>query len=433
MATKLSARKAKATIPDVDAIKAGIDIDYDKYADMREPDGRIKLTRSKSSLAIRDNLYNETIRSEEAKLASLRNRLDAVKANKPVSDEDEYIADKPFSSLSKKAKKKLSKKELKALKKEEKKKNKKESFEDTLLGAVPGDLSDFIVGYRGGKKGKHGKKDDEEELLAGLTKKHKRTYAPKSDEPKKEKEAPSEVAETFKEVEKITKDNIKEIDATIKIVDAQIKDLTSSSNRVRGRDTAISNYIQAKCTLINARQSAAKDILGTRSKIYDIEMKKSKAGSDENSSHIELLAKVFPSIVGNKDLAKSINADIHSSGKNKDSKDKKNKGNKGRDKDLDSRLMRREKQLIDDGELEYNVYDSNIELEGTFDVAIIKGWNSGDWKFIATDKRGAFMPDVPKKLLPKKSHVSLSFDDEKDTARDNNTGHIYRVYQSPEI
>ena len=312
---------------------------------------------------------------------------------------------------------------------------------DALLGAVPTDLAEYISdgGEEGlkKKKKKEKKKEKERKKLKGLTIKEKKKPQEKDTKKEKEDKTKSEVAARFKEVEKITRENIKEIDATMEFVDARIKDIMKSSERVRGKDTALANYFAAKTSLISTRQKAATDILSNRAKVYDIEMKKEKSAAGSAASDADIIAKIFPGIAMNGSIDSSMKSYIAENGKNKDGKKKKNKGfKKGggfKYDDDDEALSKREKELLKSGDIEYSDYDKHIEWEGQFDVAIKKAWTDGDWKFIAVDDDGNILKDVPKSMLPSKKTVQMKFDDEKDVAIDINKNRAYKIYAVPRI
>ena len=84
------------------------------------------------------------------------------------------------------------------------------------------------------------------------------------------------------------------------------------------------------------------------------------------------------------------------------------------------------------GEIEYNAYDTNIALEGTYNIAVKKSWSTDEWEFVATDKQGNFI-NIPKKLFPKRSATHMKFDDQNETVRDENSGDIYKVYSLPTL
>lgn len=401
-------KKKPDIIPEVDVIKARVNRSdpCDKY---RDDDGFIRVTRSKYGEGTKKEAISKKLSEQEEKIQKLKEKLGNIE-----------LDDKP----------------KKKDKKGKKKKKKKDIFEEALMNSVPKDFADFIKdgkkdkGKKGKKKDKKGKKkhklnDDGEDLL-GLRVKEKKD---KKSSQKSQNKQKSEVEQRFKEVEKLSKENMQEIEKTMKFVDDRIEDIMKSSDRMRGKDTALSNYFQAKSTLINSKQSAVKDILNTRTKVYDIEIKKERQTSSENASHTDLIARVFPSIVKDGNLSNAIAKDINLSGKNKDSKKKKKKN---KSKGMDDLLMKREKQLIDKGELKYNVYDENIHLEGKYTVAIKKSWTDGDYKFVAVDKNNKII-DIPKKLLPKKSNCNMKFDDEKDVGLEQNTGKIYRVIPVPTL
>lgn len=417
------ARKKTATIPEVDIIKSGVSR-KDPYESMRDENGYIQLTRTKVSKNARKEVVVEKIKKQEELLKKARKEAEDI-----VDDDD-------IKKISKKIKDKKKKKDKKE-KKNKKKKGKKESYADSLIDSVPSDLAEFIKG--GGNKGLKKKKKKEkkkkkqrEELGIKVKEKKKRktnSKDKKSNSKKEKDKEKSEVAERFKEVEKITRENIKEIDMTMEIVDKRIKELTSSSERVRGKDTALANYFAAKTSLISTKQKAATDILSSRAKVYDIEMKKEARAANAASSDADILAKIFPGISMNGNMDTNIKDHISKSGKNKDGKKKKKK-EKDYDADL---LMKKTKELKKSGAIEFSEWDENIEWEGRYNVAVKKSWTDGKWKFIAVDDDGNVMRDVPDSMLPSKKRVQMQFDDEKDVAIDKNTNTIYQVLQVPAI
>lgn len=410
------ARKKNIAIPEVDIIKSGINR-KNPVDSLRNDDGYIKMTRTKTSENARKEIIVEKIKKQQDLLKKAQEEADLIMDNDDI--------------------KKISKKIKKNKKKEKKKKNKKgkknESYIDSLIDSVPSDLAEFIKG--GGNKGLKKKKKKEkkkkkqrEELGIKVKEKKIRKTNSSSDKNKKDKDK-SEVAERFKEVEKITRENIKEIDLTMQIVDKRIKELTSSSDRVRGKDTALANYFAAKTSLISTKQKAATDILSSRAKVYDIEMKKERSAASTASTDADILAKIFPGISMSGNMDSAIKEHISKTGKNKDGKKKKKK-----EKDYDAELlMERTKKLKKSGDIEFSDWDENIEWEGKYNVAIKKSWTDGEWKFIAVDDEGNVMRDVPKSMLPSKKRVQMQFDDEKDMAIDKNTNTIYQVLQVPSI
>ena len=407
-------RNKTTTIPEVDIIKSGIDR-KDPYESMRDENGYIKITRTKNSKNARKEVIVEKIKEQEELLKKAR------KEAEDIIDNDE------IKKISKKIKKNKKKNKDK-----KKKKKKEESYADSLLESVPTELAEFIKnggnkGLKKKKKKEKKKKKQREELgIVVKEKKKKENNSNKKDSKDKDK---SEVAERFKEVEKITRENIKEIDATMEIVDKRIKELTSSTDRVRGKDTALANYFAAKTSLISTKQKAATDILSSRAKVYDIEMKKEARAASSTSSDADILAKIFPGISMSNNMDTSIKEHISKNGKNKNGKKKKNK-----EKDYDAEiLMKKTRALKKSGDIEFSDWNENIEWEGRYNVAIKKSWTDGEWKFIAVDDDGNVMRDVPKSMLPSKKRVQIQFDDEKDVAIDKNTNTIYQVLQVPSI
>lgn len=400
--------KKSTSIPMVDALKAGIDPDVDPYKNLRGESGKILMVPSNKLDKIRSKQYQEHIAEEEARLEKLKSMAGITTSKKDKkkkasigsmfeSDTLSFLGTKrtfgedEYEEVSEKKKKKKKKK-----KKDKKKKKKDKGNEISKV------------------------------KLSGLTIKEK---VDKKTGEKKQISIQDQIAARFKDVEKLTQDNIKTIDETLKTVDDRLSRLTSEdAGRVRGQETAIANYIQAKSTLINARQSAAKDILSVRTKAIDIEMKKENANGAGGNDPSTLIARLLPEMVGNKNFKNNIADTIASNGKNKD---KKNKKKKHSDEDED-RLSKRIKQLEKSGDLEYNNYDKNIEYEGKFTTAIKKSWSTGEWKFIGLDNTGRTV-DVPKALLPSKKTCDMQFDDEKDMAIDRNRGLSYRVIQVPSL
>ena len=413
------AKKKPDIIPMVDIIKSGVDTS-DPYEGKRDDEGRIKIARSKNGREIQEKVAVNSLIEQEKKMAEIKKQIAKLDLDK---DDVKDIKDD------------IKKKKKKDKKKKKKKKN-KDSYMDALIGAVPSDLAEYIA--NGGEEGlkkkkkKDKKKKKEQAKLKGLVIKEK-----KSDKKNKSDKNKSEVAERFKEVERITRENIKEIDETMRFVDDRIKDIMKSSERVRGKDTALANYFAAKTSLISTRQKAATDILSNRAKVYDIEMKKEKSATSSAATDADIIARIFPGIAmntgGNDANLKSY---IANSGKNKDGKKKKKKSyDNGRFiyEDDDEALSKREKELMKSGDIEYSDYDKNIEWEGQFSIAIKKAWTDGEWKFIAVDDDGNVIKGVPKSMLPSKKTVQMKFDDEKDVAIDINTNRAYKVFQVPKI
>lgn len=420
------ARKKKPTIiPEVDIVKAGIDSTKVSKGDKTD-DNRLIVTRSSKGKNIQKRVIVSIYQKQQDKLDKLKKQMDDMNLDKSdIKDIKDDIKKKD-----KKKKKKDKKKE---------KKESKDSYMNALVDAVPSDLASYIMS--GGEKGikkkkkKDKKKEKERKSMKGLTVKEKKSSKKKKDKEKEEKNK-SEVAERFKEVEKITRENIKEIDSTMAMVDDRIKEITKSSDRMRGKDKALADYIAAKTSLISSRQKAATDILSNRAKIYDIEMKKEKDASSASASDSDIIARIFPGIAMGGANDTNIKDYISKNGKNKDGKKKKNKkikkGGGFRYDDDDDELSKREKALIKSGDIEYSDYDKNIEWEGQFDVAIKKSWTDGDWKFVAVDDDENII-NIPKSMLPSKKTVSMKFDDEKDVAIDINSNRAFRVYQVPTL
>ena len=420
------AKKKADIVPMVDIIKSGVNM-TDFYKDHRDEDGRIRITRSKKGQKIREESLVSDLVEHEKKLAKLKKEMESLNLDKDdVKEIKKDIKDK------------------KKKKKDKKKKNKssEDSYMSALLDAVPADLATYIS--EGGEKGlkKKKKKDKKnkkkQEKLKGLSIKEKKKR-PESGKDQKEKEdkSKSEVMQRFKEVEKITRENIKEIDTTLDVVDARIKDIMKSSERVRGKDTALANYLNAKVSLISTRQKAATDIMSNRAKVYDIEMKKEKSATGSSASDADIIARIFPGIAMGGSMDAATKSFIAGSGKNKDGKKKKKKkiksGGGFEYDDDDDLLLKREKDLMKSGDIEYSDYDSNIEWEGQFDVAVKKSFQTGDWKFIAIDDDGNVIKGVPKSMLPSKKAVQMKFDDEKDVAYDMNSNRAFKVFQVPQI
>lgn len=415
------AKKKQSSIPMVDALRAGIDPDIDPYQGMRGDSGRILLTPSSKLQKVREKEFRKHIEAEEERLNKLKS-MTGVKTSKPDEPEkqkkrDSFSSDDMFStdtlSIFGSKRKFDDEDEYERVDKKKKKKDKKKKKKDKR------------------KKNKESGKI-EKVKLTGLTVKEKIN---KKTGEKKEISVQDQIAARFKDVEKMTQDNIKTIDETIKIVDDRLIKLTAEdAGRIRGQETAISNYIQAKSTLINARQSAAKDILQVRTKAIDIELKKEAKAGVEATDTNALIAKLLPEMIGNKALKAGVADTISKNGKNKDKKHKKrNLPVDGyNDDESDDQLSKRLKRLQDDGDLEYNKYDKHIQYENQFTTAIKKSWKDGDWKFIALDNSGNTM-DVPKSVFPSKKTCDIQFDDEKDIAVDRNRGISYRVIQVPSL
>ena len=422
----MAAKKKPDFIPMVDVIKAGVNM-TDVYKDYRDDDGRIHLTRSKNGKSIREKSIVSDYAEHEKKLEKLKKEMEQLNLDKD-----------DIKDIKKDIKEKKKKKD-----KKKKKKNKGDSYMTALVDAVPSDLADYIA--NGGEKGlkkkkkKDKKKKKKQANLKGLElkeKKNKSDNVKKEDKEKSDK-SKSEVMQRFKEVEKITRENIKEIDSTMNVVDERIKEIMKSSERVRGKDTALANYLNAKVSLISTKQKAATDIMSNRAKIYDIEMKKEKSATGANASDADIIARIFPGIAMGGSMDATTKSYIANSGKNKDGKKKKNKKMKSGGgllyDDDDDLLLKREKDLIKSGDIEYSDYDKNIEWEGQFDVAVKKSFQTGEWKFMAIDDDGNVIKGVPKSMLPSKKTVQMKFDDEKDVAYDMNSNRAYRVFQVPQL
>ena len=414
-------RKKSIAIPEVDIIKAGLN--KPRKDDLREK-GLVDGTNS-VILTCNDDIKDLAKKSD---IEKLRQKEKEFRELEKQIKEDYNMDKESIKSESKKIEKKKKKKKDKNGKKKSNKKKKKSSYKEDLLNSVPLDLSEYI--RSGGDKGlkkkkkkekKKKKKKEREREELGIKVKEKKKIQKNSEEKKKEE---SEVAKRFKEVEKITRENIKEIDTTLQVVDKRIKELTSSSERIRGKDTALANYFAAKTSLISTKQKAATDILSSRAKVYDIEMKKEKSAQ----SDADILSRIFPGIALNDSKTNDIKDYISKNGKNKDKK--KRKKSKSYDAEV---LMNREKELRKSGDIEYSDWNKNIEWEGNYNVAIKKSWKTGDWKFIAVDDDGNIMRDVPKAMLPSKNSVQIAFDDEKDKAIDKNTNTMYNVLAVPSI
>lgn len=417
----MAAKKKPDIIPKVDIIKAGIS--FEKPYEVNS-DGLISISRNKKvDKIIEKNTVSELLEKEK-ELKLIQEKLNEMNLKK---DDIKDIKD-----------------DIKKGKKKKKKKNKKkkdsgDTYMTSMLDAVPDDLAEYI--RNGGKKGEKKKKKKDKEKkknrskIEGLTvKEKKKDKSSNKKKSLKDDKNKSEVAQRFKEVERITRDNIKEIDETMAVVDERIKDIVKSSERVRGKDKALADYIAAKTSLISSRQKAATDILSNRAKVYDIEMKKEKESAGSSLNDADLIAKIFPGIALNSAMSDKIDEHIGKSGKNKDNKKKKK--DKKRDDfyyDAEEDFLKREKDLIDSGEIEYSKYDQNIEYEGQFDVAVKKSFQTGEWKFVAINDDGKFLKDVPKSMLPSKKTASMKFDDENDTALDVNSNKMYRVFSVPQI
>lgn len=417
----MAAKKKPAVIPEVDIIKSGVNRTKPIEAD---ENGLFKISRkSKLDDTITKTAVEELLEKEK-QYEAMKKKLEELNISKSdVKDIKEDI---------KKDKKKKKKKDKK------KKKNKSgDTYMESLVGSVPDDLAAYIQG--GGEKGlkkkkkKDKKKKKNREKLEGLTVKEKKKDTGKKKDVLKKDKNNSEVAQRFREVEKITRDNIKEIDDTLAVVNERLNDIMKSTDRVRGRDKALADYIAAKTSLISSRQKAATDILSNRAKVYEIEMKKAKESSANSANDADVIAKLFPGIALNATTAAAVTEHIGKTGKNKDSKKKKK--DKKREKfyeDAEDGFLKREKALLESGDIEYSKYDANIEYEGSFDVAIKKSFQTGDWKFVAIDGDGKFI-DIPKSMLPSKKTTSMKFDDEKDVALDVNTNKMYQVFSVPRI
>lgn len=416
----MAAKKKPGFIPEVDLIKSGINRTKPYTAD---ENGLVKISRKpKIDDLINKNAVNELLEKEK-ELEAIKKKLDELNVSKSdVKDIKDDI-----------------KKDKKKKKKKDKKKSKNgDTYMDSLMNSVPDDLAEYL--RNGGEKGekkkkkKDKKKKKKRDNIAGLTMKEKKK--PNTDskkKPLKTDKNKSEVAERFKEVERITRDNIKEIDATMAVVDERISEITKSAERVRGKDRALADYIAAKTSLISSRQKAATDILSNRAKVYDIEMKKAKDSTAGGVNDADLIAKLFPGIAMNGAMSKNIDDYTANNGKNKDNKGKKkNKKRKDFYESVEDDFFKREKELLSSKELSYSKYDQNIEYEGKFNVAIKKGWQDGEWKFVAVDNDNNFV-DVPKSMLPSKKAANMKFDDEKDSALDVNTNRTYFVFNVPRI
>ena len=417
----MATKKKPDIIPEVDILKSGLKrFNPNDGLEITE-NGLVVISRNKAGRESKERYIVSEMNEYEKKLKEFKKEAEKLNLTK-----------KDISNISN---------DIKKDKKKKKKKDKnkyKDSYMNSLIDAVPKDLSDYIRdgGEEGlKKKKKKDKKKKKKNQIEGLIIKEKKK------KPEKEKnnksKSTSEVAERFKEVEKITRENIQEIDNTLKIIDDRIKEMTKSSERVRGRDKALADYITAKTSLISSRQKAATDILSNRAKVYDIEMKKEKSATSNAASDADIIARIFPGIAMNGSMDTSIKSHIASTGKNADGKKKKKKGSKKGggliyDDDVDL-LTKREKELIKSGDIEYSDYDKNIEWEGQFDTAIMKSWTDGQWKFIAVDNDGNIIKGVPKSMLPSKKTVQMKFDDEKDVAIDVNSNRAFQVIQVPQI
>ena len=417
------AKKKPAIIPEVDIIKAGVNRErpYETNSD-----GYVKISRKpKIDKIIEKNAVSDLL-AKEKELEELKKKLEDIGVSK--SDVKEIKDD------IKKDKKKKKKKD----KKKKKKDKEKGTYMNSLMDAVPDDLASYIRdgGEKGAKKKKKKdkKKKKNREKIQGLTVKEKKDNKSSSKKKVLEKDKNnSEVAQRFREVEKITRDNIKEIDSTLEVVNERLSDIMKSGDRVRGRDRAIADYIAAKTSLISSRQKAATDILSNRAKVYEIEMKKAKESSASASSDADLITKLFPGIALNSATVSAVNEHIGKSGKNKDSKKKKKDKKYKEFYDVhEDGFLKREKALLESGDIEYSKYDENIQYEGAFDVAIKKSFQTGEWKFVAVDDNNRII-DVPKSMLPSKKTASMKFDDEKDTALDVNSNRMYTVFSVPQI
>lgn len=419
------AKKKPDFIPMVDVVKSGVNMD-DIYKDKRDEDGRIRISRSKNGMKIKEESIVSDYLEQEKKLEKLKKEMEGLKLDK---DDVKDI-------------KKDIKKKNKKDKDKKKPKKSKDSYMNALVGAVPDDLAAYIEG--GGEKGlkkkkkKDKKKKKERDSLAGLSFKEKKKRAEPKKDKEKEDKSKSEVMQRFKEVERITKENIKEIDDTLGMVDVRIKDIMKSSERMRGKDNALAQYLNTKASLISIRQKAATDVMSNRAKVYDIEMKKEKEGKGSSASDADIIARIFPGIAMGGSMDAATKSYISDNGKNKNGK-KKNKKKKlksggGFEYDDDDELLsKKEKELLKSGDIEYSDYDANIEWEGQFDVAIKKSFQTGDWKFMAIDDDGNVIRGVPKSMLPSKKSVQMKFDDEKDVAIDMNSNRAFRVFQVPQI
>ena len=406
-------------IPEVDVIKSGVNVDIDLYSKVRNSEGNIVIGASKKNKNNQEELIAKEYKDKEKEFKEIKEKLELLNMSK--DDIKEIL-------------KKKKKKDKKKKKKDKKKKrfDSSDSYMSAFAESSPKDLSDFL-------SGKDKKKKKKKHKLEGLVlkeKKKKNSDGQSSHKDEKDDKGKSEVAQRFKEVEKITRENIKEIDSTIDVVNERIADIMRSSDRVRGKDTALANYLSAKTNLISTRQKAATDILSNRAKVYEIEMKKEKSANDLASNDADMIARLFPGIAMNGSMETSIKDYIGKNGKNKDGKKKKKKGlNKSGGfvyQDNAEALPKREKELLKSGDLKYSDYDKNIEYEGKFDVAIKKAFTTGEWKFIAVDRDGSIL-DIPKSMLPSKKVAQMKFDDEKDVAIDMNTNRAYKVFSVPTI
>lgn len=415
----MAAKKKPAIIPEVDIIKSGINRERPYEINS---DGLVKISRKqKINDIIEKNTVSDLVEKEK-ELEAIKKKLEDLGVSKSdVKDIKDDI-----------------KKDKKKKKKKKKKKEKnKDTYMESLMDAVPDDLAAYLRdgGEKGAKKKKKKdkKKKKNRENIQGLTIKEKKKSDGKKKEVLKKDKNNSEVAQRFREVEKITRDNIKEIDDTLAVVTDRINDIMKNTDRVRGRDKALADYIAAKTSLISSRQKAATDILSNRAKVYEIEMKKAKESSSNATSDADMIARLFPGIALNSANSKAVAEHISKNGKNKDSK-KKKKGKKTKEfyEETEDAFLKREKALLESGDIEYSSYDENIEYEGQFNVAIKKSFQTGEWKFVAVDDNNRFIK-VPKSLLPSKKTTSMKFDDEKDTALDVNSNKMYTVFSVPQI
>lgn len=389
-------------IPAVDIISHGLPLKN------KSNSTEVVIKRNKKFAEFVEKRKIEEYTEKEQELQKMKEELDKLKVTK--RDISDFKKDK---------------------KKDKKKKSSNDSFIQSLSKSVPDDISEFM--NKGKKKYKKDKK--KKKKYEKMVKKKKLNKPSKTTPTKtlKKDVFKSEVSEKFKEVEVITRENISKIDETILILDKKINELTSSSERVRGRDKALADYISAKTSLLSSRQKAATDILSNRAKIYDIQMRKERDTNNASGKDSDIIAKLFPGIALNSTLGSNVTNHLLDSGKNKDSK-KKKKGKKDKQfySENEDSFMRRERELIESGDIEYSKYDANIEYEGKFDVAIKKSYKDGEWKFVAIDGDGQFI-DVPKSMLPSKKVTKMKFDDEKDVALDVNSNRMYTVYSVPYI
>lgn len=426
----------KNFISEVDLFYGGLskeEYTKDRFADLRNDDGTITIGRSKY------------IQEAENKML-VKEYMDNEKRNKAIKD--------MLGDSSSKDKIKDIKEDIKYdIEKKEKKKEKNKSYDtpkDIFYQNLPAELGMYAANgidkdkdkkKKSKKEKKKEKKKHKERMqLEGFTIKEKKPKKGKdSSDSANKKKAKSEVAERFKIVEVMTEENIRLIDQTIKVVDERIEDL-KSSDRVRGRDTALSNYIQAKSSLLSSRQKAATDILANRTKIYDIEIKQSRDATAATSTDADILAKVFTGINSGK-YGDMIDKYVADNGSNKDSDKKKKKkkhkfideegydidDNGFRKIEDDDELEKRERKLLKDDKIKYCDYDNNIQYENKFSVEIVKTYDNEKWKFIAVDGDRNTVKDVPESMLPDRNNTSMKWDDEKDTALDRNSGKAYKV------